>query len=236
MGLIKCIECKKEISSQAKSCPHCGYNFKKKKKWFIQILTKILYKAIPREFYKVKNSIFVLPFGEALYTYYIPRYGFPSLDKTADMEFLTLNGDAISVHFFTIPVPLDSNELKSWFDGEQRFMKALNMLKETVHAGWLKDNRTKIINESIFDNGFWKGAILELIREEDEENVFKMADIIFGGFDLYICFSIFVPNYSSKDLIPEDLYSENVKFFKLCRIPENILRMQQKVCGSLKNE
>lgn len=32
MALIKCDECQKEISDTAKTCPHCGYNFKKEQK------------------------------------------------------------------------------------------------------------------------------------------------------------------------------------------------------------
>lgn len=31
MALIKCIECKKEISDTAKICPHCGYKLKSRK-------------------------------------------------------------------------------------------------------------------------------------------------------------------------------------------------------------
>lgn len=31
MALIKCIECKKEISDTAKICPHCGYKLKRRK-------------------------------------------------------------------------------------------------------------------------------------------------------------------------------------------------------------
>ena len=31
MALIKCVECNKEISDTAKTCPHCGYKLRKKK-------------------------------------------------------------------------------------------------------------------------------------------------------------------------------------------------------------
>ncbi len=34
MALINCIECGKEISDQAKACPHCGMPLKKKGKGF----------------------------------------------------------------------------------------------------------------------------------------------------------------------------------------------------------
>ena len=40
MALIKCNECKKEISDSAKQCPHCGY--KKKKIGFFWPIIMIL--------------------------------------------------------------------------------------------------------------------------------------------------------------------------------------------------
>jgi len=40
MALIKCNECKKEISDTAKQCPHCGY--KKKKIGFFWPIIMIL--------------------------------------------------------------------------------------------------------------------------------------------------------------------------------------------------
>jgi tetratricopeptide (TPR) repeat protein len=40
MALVKCIECKKEISNTAKSCPHCGAKIKKSHvlRWILIIL------------------------------------------------------------------------------------------------------------------------------------------------------------------------------------------------------
>lgn len=35
MALINCVECKKEISDSVKTCPHCGYKYKKVKFSFI---------------------------------------------------------------------------------------------------------------------------------------------------------------------------------------------------------
>ncbi len=39
MSLIKCKECGKEISTNANSCPHCGYVYKKEKTSVIKIVT-----------------------------------------------------------------------------------------------------------------------------------------------------------------------------------------------------
>jgi len=47
MPLIKCIECKSEISSFADSCPHCGFPISDK-----SLKTKILVPAIPQEIWE----------------------------------------------------------------------------------------------------------------------------------------------------------------------------------------
>ena len=41
MALIQCAECKKEVSDQAESCPHCGFPIKKKqeeKEYSVEII------------------------------------------------------------------------------------------------------------------------------------------------------------------------------------------------------
>ena len=46
MGLIKCKECKKEISDKADVCPNCGYPLEKERKSMNDRYTIILYLII----------------------------------------------------------------------------------------------------------------------------------------------------------------------------------------------
>lgn len=38
MALIECKECKKQVSSDAKTCPHCGVTINKARNWFWEII------------------------------------------------------------------------------------------------------------------------------------------------------------------------------------------------------
>ena len=61
MALIKCKECKKEISDTAKQCPHCGYKKKKVKLfWPIIIILIIIGYLGEDEITKVYNSVDVI--------------------------------------------------------------------------------------------------------------------------------------------------------------------------------
>ena len=42
MALIKCKECGKEISDSVKSCPHCGYVYKKTKEMTTMKVVRII--------------------------------------------------------------------------------------------------------------------------------------------------------------------------------------------------
>ncbi len=77
MALINCVECSKEISDQAKFCPHCGAPLKKKGKGFavaslvlgiigcvytLPIITAITTPEIPIG-HSIGMSIYIMIFG-----------------------------------------------------------------------------------------------------------------------------------------------------------------------------
>lgn len=221
MGLIKCPECTKEVSSQAKFCPNCGFHISGVINPLLRLWKRMTFKVIPKENVCVGGRAFILPFHKAMYAYFQPRFRFLYVDKDSVAEFYTtIAGDLNQVFEIIVSDGLIKGftELRN---KEKRILAVFDMIQDKVLHDKLSSGNLKIVNRETFHNGHWRGGIMELVGSLENGSTIKEAHVVFGAGNSYMDFI----TYASKSVDgvdPAVIYEENVRFFKLCFPADNL--------------
>jgi len=216
MGLMKCPECTKEISSQAKICPNCGFHVYGVKNPLFKLLKPIYYKTIPKENVSIGGTKFVLPFHKAMYTYCQRRFNFFQPDKNILLEFYaTIGGSVTQVREINVDMDFIIGKNK-----EERILAVFDLIQSKVYHDKLASGKLKIVNKYTFHNGSWRGGVMELVGNLADGSAILEADVIFGVGNYYMAFV----TYASKTVDgvdPAVVYQENLRFLKLCTLPSD---------------
>lgn len=191
--LIQCPECKKEISSQADKCPHCGYVVKRKKSFFefpdkriIGIILLITVIIVITFAVKSKAITYKRYNGEKYnFTAIYPKcFNIVSSEKSKDMESLVLS---------------DKNNATIYIVATQNTYKGTNELRsDCVDQGY------ELTKDDLTDDTY------EYAGKSDEENSFCGLDIIRDSDLLFI--NITYPK--SKEQYYHKIYNKMANYFK----------------------
>lgn len=108
MALIKCIECNQEISDTAKSCPHCGYKYKKQTPNIKSILSsfKEIFTINPEySFFKKKiklSSLKILSIATLICSFVLSVY--PACFQLVRMNRLTFRTIKYNTSLFEVTI------------------------------------------------------------------------------------------------------------------------------------
>lgn len=193
-----------------------------------ELIAPIFYKSIPKKVCNIGNSKFLLPFQKATLTYYQPRFSFLKVNKDSIMEFCTLYGDITQAMNGII----SNDQIKGYHQIKDKVLKltvTLRYFKDQIYGNEIKNGTVKILNEEIFDNGTWKGGILEAIDVSENNDPQRIGDITFtvASGPVFRLLTV-VPKYLSCGLHSDTVYQENIKFLKLCYIPEDLFNKYEK--------
>jgi len=172
MALVKCPECGKEISDTAKSCPNCGYVFKKKGTSktiirFVAVVAAIIVAVFAICTIRYYNNPFKRIKANNNYYALVMSYGFPQEESNKyiwdNISFCGLKGKLI--------VMTDKKDIYvSWnySDGLQLYSDNREKVFDAIR---------KLINDKNWNGGGWRSSdgkeLLEYIDAESITMVFK---------------------------------------------------------------